>query len=120
MQQVDGAGSMQAFRMDDRKQRLVVDSAQSDLPGFLGWEVAQAHDLDDLAARLEEASITVEWGSRALAAERCVTQLIVFQDPAGAPPGSLLAAGNRAERRSCRVARSPASRPDPSAWGTSC
>ena len=83
MQQVDRAGSMLAFRMDDRKQRLVVDSAPSGLQGFLGWEVAQAHDLDDLAARLEAAGVAVDWGSRALAAQRCVTQLLVFHDPAG-------------------------------------
>ncbi len=83
MQHVDRGGAMQAFRMDDRKQRLVVDGAASGDAGFLGWEVAQAQDLETLAARLEAAGVTVEWGSRPLAEQRCVTRLIAFRDPAG-------------------------------------
>ena len=83
MQPVDRASSMRAFRMDDRKQRLVVDRAASDGLGFLGWEVADAHDLDALAARLDAADVEVNWGARALAEERCVERLIAFRDPAG-------------------------------------
>jgi len=83
MQRVDRGPSMSAFRMDDRKQRLVVDAGSGNGPCFLGWEVAHARDLDALAARLDASGVVVEWGSRSLAGERCVAQLIVFHDPAG-------------------------------------
>ena len=43
-----------AFRMDDRKQRLVVDADGGQGIGFFGWEVADAAALDALAARLEQ------------------------------------------------------------------
>jgi catechol 2,3-dioxygenase-like lactoylglutathione lyase family enzyme len=56
MQLVDAAGGVRAFRMDDRRQRLIVtDDAEpaGDALAFLGWEVADAMALDALAARLE-------------------------------------------------------------------
>lgn len=83
MQQVDRAGDVRAFRMDDRKQRLVVTGAEGDGLGFLGWEVAEKADLDTLASRLEAAGAPVRRGTASLAAERHVTELIVFADPAG-------------------------------------
>ena len=83
MQRVDRGPSMSAFRMDDRKQRLVVNAGAGDAPCFLGWEVGHAADLETLAARLEANAVAVAWGSRSLAAERCVARLITFRDPAG-------------------------------------
>jgi len=83
MQRVDRGPGMGAFRMDDRKQRLIIDAAANHEPGFLGWEVAQAGDLETLAARLDANGVAVRWGPASLAAERCVARLIVFQDPAG-------------------------------------
>ena len=83
MQRVDGAGGVQAYRMDDRKQRLVVSAADGDGIGFLGWEVADAAAMETLAARLEAAGTPVRRGSRALATERHVDDLICFSDPAG-------------------------------------
>jgi 2,3-dihydroxybiphenyl 1,2-dioxygenase len=83
MQPVDRAGAVRAFRMDDRKQRLVVTRDQGDGLGFLGWEVADAAALGTLAARLDAHGIKVQHAPRALADERHVTDLIVFQDPAG-------------------------------------
>ena len=47
----------------------------------MGWEVESQGDLDTLAARLEAAGIAVERGSRALAEQRRVTELIAFADP---------------------------------------
>ena len=38
-----------AFRMDDRKQRLVVDADGGQGIGFFGWEVADAAALDAVA-----------------------------------------------------------------------
>lgn len=83
MQQVDQGGAMRSFRMDDRKQRLVVTGEEGDALGFLGWEVADAGALDGLAARLESHCVAVHRGSAALAAERQVAGLIMFHDPAG-------------------------------------
>jgi len=83
MQRVDAAGGTHVFRMDDRAQRLVVTPEREDGLAFMGWDVADAAALDALAARLEAADIAVERGGAALAAERHVTELIVFRDPGG-------------------------------------
>jgi 2,3-dihydroxybiphenyl 1,2-dioxygenase len=83
MQQVDRAGSVRAFRMDDRKQRLVVTGDQGEGLAFLGWEVANADALDALAARLDAHGIEVRRAPRSLADERHVADLIVFHDPEG-------------------------------------
>ena len=83
MQQVDRGGATRSFRMDDRTQRLVITGEDGDALGFLGWEVADADALSALAARLEDHGVRVQQGSAALAAERHVTALIVFHDPAG-------------------------------------
>ena len=72
-----------AFRMDDRKQRLCVDADGGEGIGFMGWEMADAAALDALARRLEQAGTKVAHGSRALAAERHVKDLVVLHDPVG-------------------------------------
>ena len=72
-----------AFRMDDRKQRVIIDADGGQGIGFFGWEVADAAAMEALAAKLEAAGVKVARGSRALADERHVRDLIVFQDPAG-------------------------------------
>ncbi|WP_317930406.1 VOC family protein [Halioxenophilus sp. WMMB6] len=81
MQQIDSGASTRAFRMDDRKQRLVVTGAENDGLGFMGWEVPNAMALGALASRLENAGVAVEVAPQALADERFVTQLIRFRDP---------------------------------------
>ncbi len=87
MQLVDTAGGVRAFRMDDRRQRLLVthdaDDGAGDALAFLGWEVADASALASLAAKLESHGVAVAPGSRQLAEERHVADLIVFRDPAG-------------------------------------
>jgi len=83
LQRIDKSRSSMAFRMDDRKQRLVVDADGGQGIGFFGWEVADAAALDALAARLEQMGTKVARGSRALAEERHVKDLIVAADPAG-------------------------------------
>lgn len=88
MQQVDAAAQERAFRMDDRKQRLIV-SAEADLDGdglaFMGWEVADAAALDALSGKLESAGVTVRSAPRHLADQRHVADLIQFRDPEGNP-----------------------------------
>src|SRR3954469_2956117 len=83
LQRIDKSASSLAFRMDDRKQRIIVDADGGDGIGFFGWEVADAAALDALAARLEPKGITLARGSAALADERRVKELIVFNDPVG-------------------------------------
>jgi 2,3-dihydroxybiphenyl 1,2-dioxygenase len=70
------------FRMDDRRQRIVVSDEEPMLTAF-GFEVADAADLDALAGRLEAAGVAVESLSRAECERRAVTDAIRFADPAG-------------------------------------
>jgi 2,3-dihydroxybiphenyl 1,2-dioxygenase len=83
METVDRGGGTRAFRMDDRKQRLVLDSALPDGTQYFGWEVSDAGALDALAARLERAGVAVQREPAALADQRFVSGLISFCDPAG-------------------------------------
>src|SRR5438552_15313467 len=81
MQLVDQSRGTLALRMDDRKQRIIVHTDEDDGPSFYGWEVADTAALAALAAHLEKSSVKVARGSRALADERRVKNLIVFADP---------------------------------------
>ena len=83
LQRVDQSRSTIAFRMDDHKQRVVVHADGGEGIGFFGWEVADATSLEALAADLDNGGIAVAHGSRALADERHVTDLIVLSDPVG-------------------------------------
>ena len=71
LQAVDRGGAMRAFRMDDRKQRLIADGGLPDGERFFGWEVADAAALDALAARLEKGGVAVRRESAAVADQRC-------------------------------------------------
>ena len=83
MQLVDKTDKRIALRMDDRKQRIVVNEDGGEGVAFFGWEAADAAALEQCAARLEHAGVPVSRGSRALADERRVKDLVVFADPLG-------------------------------------
>jgi 2,3-dihydroxybiphenyl 1,2-dioxygenase len=83
LQRIDKSRRTLAFRMDDRKQRIMVDADGGEGIGFFGWEVADAEVLDALAAHLEDNGVKVARGVRALADERHVTDLILLDDPVG-------------------------------------
>jgi 2,3-dihydroxybiphenyl 1,2-dioxygenase len=83
MQLVDTSRAALALRMDDRKQRLIINADAGEGIGFYGWEVADGAALEALAAHLERHGVAVARGSRALADERRVKELIVFHDPIG-------------------------------------
>jgi 2,3-dihydroxybiphenyl 1,2-dioxygenase len=83
LQAVERSPSLLAFRMDDRKQRIVIDRAMPEGERFFGWEVADADALDALAARLERAQVDVVAEPPTLADVRRVRGLISFSDPAG-------------------------------------
>jgi 2,3-dihydroxybiphenyl 1,2-dioxygenase len=83
LQAVERSPSLLAFRMDDRKQRIVIDRSQPEGARFFGWEVTNAADLDALAGKLEVAGVAVTAEPQALADARRVGALISFRDPAG-------------------------------------
>lgn len=86
LQLVDRSRKTLTFRMDDRRQRIVVhEDANSDAQraAFMGWEVADAAALEALGATLEAEKVPVERASRATADERRVKDLIAFADPIG-------------------------------------
>src|SRR6516164_6176177 len=80
LQQVDRGGAIRAFRMDDRKQRLIADGGLPDGERFFGWEVTDAAALDALAARLEKGGVAVRRESAAVADQRCAAEVISFRD----------------------------------------
>jgi hypothetical protein len=67
LQVVERSPSLLAFRMDDRKQRIVIDRSVPEGTRFFGWEVANAAALEALAARLEQAEVDVTAEPQALA-----------------------------------------------------
>src|SRR5262245_1980543 len=83
MQLVERSSKGLALRMDDRKQRVVVSEDGGEGVAFFGWEVADAAALNDFGATLDTAGIDAPRGSRALADERRVTDLVVLADPLG-------------------------------------
>jgi 2,3-dihydroxybiphenyl 1,2-dioxygenase len=83
LQAVERSPSLLAFRMDDRRQRIVIDRALPEGARFFGWEVADAPALETLAARLERAEVEVTAEPQELADTRRVRALISFRDPAG-------------------------------------
>ncbi|MGC1559194.1 MAG: VOC family protein, partial [Bradyrhizobium sp.] len=83
LQAVECSPSLLAFRMDDRKQRIVVDRSMAEGKRFFGWEVQDADALDSLAGRLEQAQVEVSAEPQTLADKRRVRSLISFSDPAG-------------------------------------
>lgn len=83
LQAVDRSAKTLAFRMDDRKQRVLIDADGRQGVKTFGWEVADATALDALAARLEANGTPVARGARALAEERRVADLVVAKDPLG-------------------------------------
>jgi dihydroxybiphenyl dioxygenase BphC-like protein len=82
LQLVDRGVSRRAFRLDDRRQRVVVDKERPDAERFFGWEVADAASFDALAGKLEAAGVAVQRGPAALVDQQFVPDLISF-DPAG-------------------------------------
>src|SRR5262245_65759937 len=88
MQLVDKSSKSLALRMDDRKQRVVVNEDGGEGVAFFGWEVADAATLDEFAARLEKAGVKLARGSRALGDEPRGTGPGALGDPPGHASGT--------------------------------
>src|ERR1700680_1429893 len=67
LQRIDKSRATLAFRMDDRKQRIIVAADGGEGIGFFGWEVADAAALDAIAAHLEKNENKGGGGARGLA-----------------------------------------------------
>ena len=122
LQLVDRSRSSLTFRMDDRRQRIVVhrdDANSGERAAFMGWEVADGTALDELAASLEANNVRVQRAPRATAEERRVADLISFDDPIGNRLEAFHGRKSRAIRSSLAV-RSPDFERDRSAWATLC
>lgn len=83
MQAVDRGPGVRAFRMDDRKQRLIVSADEAAGATFMGWEAENTAALERIAASLDAANIAVERGTKSLCEARFVSDLIWFNDPDG-------------------------------------
>ena len=83
MQEVERGTGQVAFRMDDRRQRLIVTAEPGTALACMGWEVADAAALDRLCGRLSDAGVAVSPGRRDLADRRFVTDVALARDPAG-------------------------------------
>jgi len=83
---VEGKGSTEGalyLRMDDFPARLVITPGERERLLASGWEVPGDRDLAAVARALEEAGVAVKAGTEAELADRRVTQLLRFGDPAG-------------------------------------
>lgn len=87
LQLTERTGSSLRFRMDDRRQRLIVADGCVPSPGehaqFFGWEVADAATLDALAGRLEKKGVRLSRLDRATCQHRRIADGIAFADPCG-------------------------------------
>jgi 2,3-dihydroxybiphenyl 1,2-dioxygenase len=83
LQAVDRSRATLGLRMDDRKQRLIVNADGGEGIDFFGWEIENAAALDRLGAHLEAHGVEVARGTRSLAEERHVADLLVVRDPNG-------------------------------------
>lgn len=72
-----------SLRMDDRRQRVFIDQSLAPGAHVFGWEVANSVALDGLAARLEDAGVSVTREPSAFSAQRGVREVISFYDPSG-------------------------------------
>ena len=120
LQAVERGNSLLAFRMDDRKQRIVIDRAMGEGTRFFGWEVADVAALDELAARLEKAGVHVTAEPRTLADARRVARPDFVQRSRRQSPGGILRRRDRRNAVPSRADRSRVSAPARSASATPC
>ena len=120
LQAVERGNSLLAFRMDDRKQRIVIDRAMGEGTRFFGWEVADAAALD--AARGPAGTGRRPCRGRAADAGRCKARAQPDFVPRSRrqPARGILRRPKSTRRRSARDVRSRVFAPDPLASATPC
>ncbi|WP_046316181.1 iron-dependent extradiol dioxygenase HsaC [Mycobacterium sp. UM_Kg1] len=83
---VEGSGTCEGalyLRMDEFPARLVVVPGDTDRLLVSGWECANAEGLADIRRRLEAEGTPYKEATAAELAERCVQEMIAFDDPSG-------------------------------------
>lgn len=83
---VEGEGSHPGalyLRMDEFPARMVVLPGERDMLAAVGWESADADDLQDVRDRLDAAGVPFKEATPDELAERRVQEMIRFEDPAG-------------------------------------
>jgi 2,3-dihydroxybiphenyl 1,2-dioxygenase len=83
LQQTDRSRTSIAFRMDDRKQRIIVEAGEGGGASFFGWEVENDAGLTSICAKLDASETPYSPMSLQLCQQRGVKDGITFQDPAG-------------------------------------
>lgn len=71
------------LRMDEHLWRFQIEQGETDEGAFLGFQVANAAEMETIATRLREGGVEVQAGDAALRAERGVMDLITCKDPEG-------------------------------------
>jgi len=72
-----------SLRADKWTQRLFIEADGGSSISVIGWEVEDAKSLEDLAKKLDSVNHPYARGTRALAEQRYVKDLIVLHDPGG-------------------------------------
>jgi len=86
MEIVDEGDSDRIYlRMDSWHHRIVLHEDGGDDLAYVGWRVPGPVELEQLAAKLEQAGVAVKVASDAEAAERRVLGFIRTEDPGGTP-----------------------------------
>ena len=120
LQRIDKSASTLAFRMDDRKQRIIVNQDSGDGIGFFGWEVADApRARTPLRAVLTAARRQGCYGSpraRGRAARQRTSSYFRIRSAIGSRPST---AQRAPPIHFCPGVRSRASVPACLAWATS-
>ncbi|MCV7385627.1 iron-dependent extradiol dioxygenase HsaC [Mycolicibacter longobardus] len=83
---VEGSGSCEGalyLRMDEFPARLVIVPGDTDRLLVSGWECANAAGLQEIRQRLEAEGTPYKEATAAELAERCVQEMIAFDDPSG-------------------------------------
>lgn len=71
------------LRMDDFPARLVIVPGETDRLAQAGWEVANATELAEVRANLDQHGVPYKEGSAEQLADRRVIEMITFEDPSG-------------------------------------
>jgi len=69
------------LRIDDHHHRLVVEQAEMEDVAYVGWEVANAAELQAVAARIEAAGVEVTAVSAEETDRRCMLEVVAFTCP---------------------------------------
>lgn len=70
-------------RLDDYHHRIAIHPGDRARLAYIGWEVTDRRDLDDISKRLDTAGIEVEQASPEQCRQRTVQDMVRFADPAG-------------------------------------